>query len=222
MSVNDISKLGGTLGFGRALRNRRNAPITKIEFVEPMHMMGAQPSPGQALDRGGVSAADVAKAMERRKALTEVPSEKQAMWPLPGLAPMTRVRTSFGDVHSIALRKGDKVLTGSGDYKAIVWINRISLDDHILDRKPDSNPIKISPGAIGRNLPTTEMMVSPRQMISGGQASDVPTPREAASLVTRSGVRRYRESGLTYTMFHVGETADVYCEGLYLRFALET
>ena len=28
------------------------------------------------------------------------------LWPLPGLAPMTRVRTSFGDVHAITLRKG--------------------------------------------------------------------------------------------------------------------
>ena len=47
------------------------------------------------------------------------------LWPLPGLAPMTRVRTSFGDVHAIALRKGDKVLLKSGEYKAIQWINRI-------------------------------------------------------------------------------------------------
>ena len=29
------------------------------------------------------------------------------LWPLPGLAPMTRVRTEFGDVPAFALRKGD-------------------------------------------------------------------------------------------------------------------
>ena len=33
---------------------------------------------------------------------------------------MTRVRTSFGDVHAAALRKGDEVLTRSGEYKPIL------------------------------------------------------------------------------------------------------
>ena len=139
-------------------------------------------------------------------------------WPLPGLAPMTRVRTSFGDVHSIALRKGDEVLTRGGEYLPILWINRIKLDEHILTTKPDSNPIVIGARALGSH---GELLVSPRQVIHGDASSDLAEPREAASLVTQPGVRRLRETGLTYTMFHVGCAAEIYCEGLYLDFPLE-
>ena len=40
-------------------------------------------------------------------------------------------------------------------------------------------------------------------------------------LVSRTGVRRLRETAMSYTVFHVGETAEVYCEGLFLRFAMD-
>ena len=139
-------------------------------------------------------------------------------WPLPGLAPMTRVRTSFGDVHAIALRKGDEVLTRQGDYRPILWINRIKLDEVFLDQKPDSNPIVIGAGALGQR---GELMVSPRQVISGDEASGLAEDREASMLVSHPGVRRLRETGLTYTLFHVGEEAEVYCEGLFLHFPME-
>lgn len=142
-------------------------------------------------------------------------------WPLPGLAPMTRVRTSFGDVHAIALRKGDEVLTRSGAFQPILWLKRIMLDEHILRLKPDSNPIAIAPGALGAQVPRCEIMVSPRQIVVADDKPGLDGLREAATLVSRPGVRRHQETGLSYTMFHVGEAADVYCEGLFLRFPLE-
>ena len=71
-------------------------------------------------------------------------------WPLPGLAPMTRVETSFGKVHAVALRKGDEVKTRSGEYRKIVWLNRILLDESLLNVMPDANPVRIRAGAIGR------------------------------------------------------------------------
>ncbi|NNE87724.1 MAG: hypothetical protein HKN27_06575 [Silicimonas sp.] len=142
-------------------------------------------------------------------------------WPLPGLAPMTRVRTSFGDVHAIALRKGDEVLLRSGDYAPIQWINRIKLDEHVLSMKPDSNPVVFSPGSLGVQAPANEIMVSPRQIICADDKSGLSSEREAAMLVSRPGVRRLRETGLSYTMLHVGISAEVYCEGLYLRFPID-
>ena len=134
---------------------------------------------------------------------------------------MTRVRTSFGDVHAAALRKGDEVLTRNGEYKPILWLNRIHLDEHVLGLKPDSNPIVIAPGALGASSPAVEMMVSPRQIICADDASGLTKPREASMLISRPGVRRLTETSLSYTMFHVGESAEVYCEGLYLSFPLE-
>lgn len=142
-------------------------------------------------------------------------------WPLPGLAPMTRVRTSFGDVHAIALRAGDEVLLRSGEYRAIEWINRIKLDEHVLRLKPDSNPVVISAGSLGPRAPANEIMVSPRQVVCADERSRLGSEREAAMLISKPGVRRLVETELSYTMFHVGVDAEVYCEGLYMRFPME-
>lgn len=167
--------------------------------------------------------AEIAATHPTRSASQEQTTACDGMekWPLPGLAPMTRVRTSFGDVHAIALRKGDEVLLRSGEYKPILWINRIKLDEHILNLKPDSNPVVLAPGSLGMQAPANEIMVSPRQVICADDKCGLSSEREAAMLVSRSGVRRLRETGLSYTMFHLGESADVYCEGLYLRFPLD-
>jgi len=143
-------------------------------------------------------------------------------WPLPGLAPMTRVRTSFGDVPAAALRKGDEVLTRDGRYLRVQWLTRIQLDEAILSTKEDSNPVCFAPGAFGAGAPSSEIMMSPRQIICSDEKNGMNRDREAAMLLSRTGVRRLRETALSYTMFHVGETAEIYCEGLYLRFALDS
>ncbi|MCG6884592.1 MAG: Hint domain-containing protein [Silicimonas sp.] len=134
---------------------------------------------------------------------------------------MTRVRTNFGDVHAAALRKGDMVLTRDGGYRAIEWLTRIRLDEHILRAKPDSNPIVLAQGSLGRNVPASEIMVSPRQVVCADAAIGLNGNREAAMLVSRPGVRRFQESSLSYTMFHVGEHAEVYCEGTFMVFPID-
>lgn len=154
-------------------------------------------------------------------ARTEVRQEALDTWPLPGLAPMTRLRTSFGDVPAIALRKGDELLTRDGEYLAIQWIDRINLDDQLLLQKPDANPVVIASGALGVCTPQSEIMVSPRQMICADEFSELSAEREAATLISRPGVRRLRETSLSYTMLHVGRAADLYCEGIYLSFPLK-
>lgn len=163
-----------------------------------------------------------AKAQDRLRDKAAEQHGNVELWPLPGLAPMTRVRTSFGDVHAIALRKGDEVLLKSGQYRKIEWINRIMLDEHILNLKPDSNPVLLASGSLGAGLPAHDIMVSPRQVFCADDRTGLAKPREASMLVSRGGIRRFRESSLSYTMFHVGETADVYCEGVYLRFPIES
>ncbi len=140
---------------------------------------------------------------------------------MPGLAPMTRVRTSFGDVHAAALRKGDEVLTRSGKYMPILWLTRICLDEGILREKPDCNPVVLAAGALGPQLPASEIMLSPRQVVCADDRGGLSADREAAMLVSWPGIRRLRETGLSYTMFHVGEAAEVYCEGTYLLFPMD-
>ena len=166
-------------------------------------------------------AEELASAQREVKTRSIVVQDGLEAWPLPGLAPMTRVRTSFGDVHAAALRKGDEVLTRDGSYLRIQWLSRIQLDEHILNLKPDSNPVVLAAGALGPQLPSAEIMLSPRQIVCADGNTSLNRDREAAMLLSRPGVRRLRETALSYTVFHVGQTAEVYCEGLYLRFAME-
>lgn len=140
--------------------------------------------------------------------------ELEQRWPYAGLPPMTRVRTSFGDVYAVALRKGDLIKTRSGEFKPILWLDRIFLDDDILQQMADANPILIPEGAIARGLPKKEVLLSPRQAVAA--QSDFHEAQEAGDLLGRPNIRRKRETGLSYTLFHLGQTEDVLCEGLYL------
>ncbi|WP_160762803.1 Hint domain-containing protein [Kangsaoukella pontilimi] len=128
---------------------------------------------------------------------------------------MTRVRTIFGDVHAVALRKGDEILTASGEYKPILWLNRVLLDQAFLAEKPDSHPVCIRAGAFGGKAPSNDILVSPRQIV------ETPEGRfeEAASLIGQAGVSRFSETGLSYTMFHLGRPESVVVEGALLRTA---
>ncbi len=140
-------------------------------------------------------------------------------WPLPGLAPMTRVRTSFGDVHAVALRPGDLVKTRAGGFQPIVWLNRVLLDEQFLAEKSDSNPVRIQAGAMGPATPSSDVLVSPRQIVCPSPKSSLSERREAADLLSKPGVMRIRETGLSYTMFHLGEPAEIQCDGVFLFLA---
>ena len=107
-----------------------------------------------------------------RPSATSVAVAPDRRWPLPGLAPMTRVRTSFGDVHAVALRKGDLVRVRSGEFRPIVWLNRVLLDEDFLATMPDSNPIRLRAGSLGAQLPAVDVMMSPRQIVA-------PTPKSS-------------------------------------------
>ena len=92
------------------------------------------------------------------------------------------------------------------------------LDAQFLDEKQDSNPIRIQAGAVGNATPACDVMVSPRQVVCAARTSGSSHRREASDLVERPGVKRQRETGLSYTMFHLGDSEEVYCDGIYLLF----
>ena len=134
---------------------------------------------------------------------------------------MTRIRTNLGDVHATALRKGDEVQTVTGEYLPILWLTRICLDERILAEKPDCNPVVFAAGAFGPQVPVREIMISPRQVVIADGRTGLARSEEAARLTTRPGIRRLRETSLSYTMFHLGRSAEVYCEGVFLHFPMD-
>lgn len=164
---------------------------------------------------------ELAEARHHLETRAIVRQDALEVWPMPGLAPMTRVRTSFGDLPAAALRKGDEVLTQTGEYFRIVWLDRVHLDEHVLSSKEDSNPVVIAARALEGCLPASEIMLSPRQVIVADGVNGLKSDREAAMLLSRPGIRRLRETSISYTMFHVGQPAAVCVEGLYLSFPTE-
>ncbi|MEL7026392.1 MAG: Hint domain-containing protein [Pseudomonadota bacterium] len=132
------------------------------------------------------------------------------IWTLPGFGPLTRITTSLGDVPAQALRKGDLVRTRSGDFKRIAWLDRIVLDEEFLSLHPDAMPVHIRPNALGRGVPSHDVYLAPRQPIAP-RANRLSGKYDegAMDLIGRPGVFRKAEAMYTYTLFHVGEPAEV-------------
>lgn len=139
------------------------------------------------------------------------------VWNLPGFGPMTRVSTSFGEVHAQALRERDLIRTDQGTLKPIVWVDRMRLDSTFLGQVPDAHAVLIRAGALGSGLPKADVIVSPEQRVGLGRHAHDLRFVKAKELLGRPGVLRKPEDMLTYTMFHCGESVCVRMEGLWAK-----
>jgi serralysin len=72
----------------------------------------------------------------------------------------TRIRTPEGEVAVEALRPGDLMLTAQGDAKPMVWLGRMTVAARFANPLR-SYPIRIRAGALGENLPHSDLLVSP-------------------------------------------------------------
>ena len=75
------------------------------------------------------------------------------------------IETANGPVAAGALEIGDKVLTRDNGYQPIRWIGQRVLDENTLRERPALTPIRIRAGALGRGLPTSDLIVSPQHRI---------------------------------------------------------
>jgi Hint domain len=76
------------------------------------------------------------------------------------------IRTNHGDVPVERLRLGDRVVTGSGQLRPIVWIGHRRID---MTDRPDlaaMRPVLISAGAFGEGLPYRDLCLSPGQCVA--------------------------------------------------------
>jgi len=146
----------------------------------------------------------------------QVDCEEKKSTRLCGFGPMTRITTSFGEMHAQTLRERDMVRTRRGEYKKIEWIDRIVLGEDYLKYHPKAQPILIRAGSLGRNLPRQDVMFAPHQPISPQQAFTGSTPKCAIDTLGRPNVMRKTEQLITYTLFHCGEPTSVMCEGMWV------
>lgn len=129
---------------------------------------------------------------------------------------MTRISASFGEVHALALRERDLVRTKSDGFLPILWLDRIKLDEEFLELHPDAQPVIVSAGSLGRDVPSKDICLSPGQSIASLPGHYSSTERTAFSLLELPGVFRKPETSITYTRFHLGKPVAVRSEGLWL------
>lgn len=168
-----------------------------------------------ALRASVTTAVGAAPVRDRKPARPVAPMQ----WSLPGFAPMTRITTSFGEVHAQALRERDLVRTRSGEFRPIRWIDRIVLDEEFLLRHPDALPVLIRANSLGRGFPRGDVMLSPRQPIAPLFNQLPGSAKTAADLLSRPGVYRKTENVVTYTLFHLGTPDYVMTERLWVYVA---
>lgn len=85
--------------------------------------------------------------------------------PVVCFATGTMIRTDKGDVAVEFLRAGDLVLTKDAGFQPVKWVGGRQLDTAFLQRNPNMQPVRIRAGALGDNLPETDLVVSPQHRI---------------------------------------------------------
>jgi len=153
-----------------------------------------------------------APARPRRR----VPGMRPRDWMMPGFGPLTRVTTSLGDVPAHALRVRDMVRTRGGDFRPIVWLDRLVLDEEYLSLHPDALPVLIRAGALARGVPSHDVYLAPRQSIDPQANRLAPSHKRAMDLLGRPGVLRKAEAMYTYTLFHLGEPQVVQASKMFV------
>ena len=72
----------------------------------------------------------------------------------------TMIRTPDGEVAVDSLKIGDLVTTGDGDAKPLIWLGRTTISTVFSDPMRVW-PIRIKAGALGANVPSRDLMLSP-------------------------------------------------------------
>ncbi|MCB2136619.1 MAG: Hint domain-containing protein [Rhodobacteraceae bacterium] len=119
----------------------------------------------------------------------------------------TVVSTNRGAVPIEDLKAGDLVLTRDNGYRPILWIGSRRFDETELCRFAELQPVAISAGALGPNMPERDIKVSPhhRILLTGAFARKYVNETEvlapAKELLWMPGFAQDCVSGVTY--FHI-------------------
>lgn len=77
----------------------------------------------------------------------------------------TIIETELGPRRVESLLVGDRVKTVDHGFCEVRWIGRRSLDAETLAQNPHLRPVRIKAGALGNDLPWTDLVVSPQHRI---------------------------------------------------------
>ncbi len=123
---------------------------------------------------------------------------------IPCFTPGTLIQSLNGDVAVETLVAGDMVLTRDHGYQPLRWTGRRDLSVAELAAQTKLHPVVIRAGALGRNLPAQDMMVSPqhRMLITGPRVEMMFGEPEvlvaATHLVGQAGISRAHPASVSY------------------------
>jgi len=161
----------------------------------------------------------VSEAVANTSAPRDLPkrpaSRKTRKWTLPGICSGTRVSTSFGEVPAQLIRVRDRLRTRDGRFLPVLRIDEYKLDDEFMAQHPEARPIRFTAKVAGQRNDAI-VHVSPGQQVLARDAAGTETMRLAGDFLDRPGVMPDAHGALTYYVFHLGETALVRAEGMWI------
>ncbi|MEL6643702.1 MAG: Hint domain-containing protein [Pseudomonadota bacterium] len=140
---------------------------------------------------------------------------------VPSFAFGTYVRVPTGNRRVELLRVGDEVLTRDAGFQPLRWVGHSTLDWETLRHSPHLRPILIRRGALGDDLPTRDMQVSPNHRLWVRKdttllEADAPEVLVAAKhLVNHRGVYEVDALGVTYVRLMFDRQQTVCINGVW-------
>jgi hypothetical protein len=109
----------------------------------------------------------------------------------------TMLRAPQGEVAVETLRRGDLVCTQDGRVVPVSWLGRQTVSTIFAD-KLRVLPIRIKAGALGENMPTRDLLVSPDHgiLVEGALI-------QAGALINDTSIVRESNVPMTFTYYHV-------------------
>jgi hypothetical protein len=88
----------------------------------------------------------------------------------------TLIRTPRGDIPVETLQVGERVVTNSGESRAIKWIGNREIDCRRHPNPPQVLPVRIAAGAFGLNRPSQDLYLSPEHSVCVDVCGEVLIP----------------------------------------------
>ncbi len=138
----------------------------------------------------------------------------------PCFTPGTRIATHRGETPVEHLAVGDRVITRDNGIQPVRWVGRTQMYIQDFQADPHLQPILIRQGALGRDLPERDMLVSPnhRVLVTSDRSAIRFAEREvllAAKHLTATGVHQVQSSGTTYIHFMCDRHEVVLADGIW-------
>lgn len=186
----------------------------EVEGLTLRLMQKIADAPEDAADAPSPVAVQAARA-EARKRPGKPKSEK--VWTMPGVGPLTPIPTMLGNMPAQALRERDLVRTATGEYRPLVRVDKIILDEEFLSLHPEALPVLVRRDSMHRGTPSTDLLFSPGQPLKSRTKRFESGCEYAIDLVGRPFVTRKAEAMFTYIVLHLAAAAVVPIDGFYLN-----